>query len=93
MQNVMAQSANPPTASGSGQANCSHPTQFFDQLIHHPESHDNVTGEPANATFKQQYQLITDYYKPGSNAPILFYQGAETTEFVCLVSATVSSIR
>ncbi|KIY01019.1 uncharacterized protein Z520_03685 [Fonsecaea multimorphosa CBS 102226] len=62
------------TAFGQTGVNCTHPTAFYDQTIDH-----NATK---SGTFKQQYQLILDYYKPGG--PILFMQGAETANLSCL---------
>ena len=56
--------------------NCAHKTQFFDQKIDHQTQSNN-------ATFKQQYQLIDDYFNPGG--PILFYQGGETVDMLCMV--------
>ena len=55
-------------------ANCTHPTQFFDQKI------DHALGN--SSTFPQQFQVISDYYNPGG--PILFYQGAENSVMTCL---------
>lgn len=34
-------------------------------------------------TFQQEVQVITKYFKPGG--PILLFQGAETTEIICVV--------
>ncbi|KIW24343.1 uncharacterized protein PV07_10062 [Cladophialophora immunda] len=62
------------TAFGLTGVNCTHPTAFYDQTIDH-----NATK---SGTFKQQYQLIMDHYKPGG--PILFFQGAETANISCL---------
>ncbi|OAL38393.1 hypothetical protein AYO20_02452 [Fonsecaea nubica] len=62
------------TAFGQTGVNCTHPTAFYDQKIDH-----NATK---SGTFRQQYQLIMDYYKPGG--PILFLQGAETANLSCL---------
>lgn len=55
--------------------NCSYSnTKFWDQRLDHWGN---------NGTFKQQYQVIDDFYKPGG--PILFYQGAENNKISCLV--------
>ncbi|OAP56338.1 hypothetical protein AYL99_09517 [Fonsecaea erecta] len=61
-------------ASGQTGVSCTHPTAFYDQIIDH-----NAT---TSGTFKQQYQFIMDYYKPGG--PILFFQGAETANISCV---------
>jgi hypothetical protein len=65
--------------------NCTTPTKYFRQLVNHPKKdgdyksmQDALTG---TNTFLQQYQMITDYFKPGG--PIIFYQGAEGPE-TCL---------
>ncbi|KAI1376539.1 hypothetical protein F4677DRAFT_459707 [Hypoxylon crocopeplum] len=44
-------------------------TQHFTQKVNH-------TIDTSSATFKQRYQLITQYFEPGG--PILFVQSAET---------------
>lgn len=69
--------------SASFLANCSHPTSLYTQKV----NHDSVSG--ANGTFQQQYQMISDFYRPGG--PILFYQGAENAEFVCLENLILPS--
>lgn len=51
-------------------------TQFREQKVDH-------FGK-SKKTFKQQYQIIDDFYKAGG--PILFYQGAENDQISCLVS-------
>ena len=56
--------------------NCTHPTEFYTQKVDH---FDNLSTE----TFQQQYQVISDYFKPG--APILYYQGAENARMGCSV--------
>ncbi|KAF2739641.1 hypothetical protein EJ04DRAFT_572801 [Polyplosphaeria fusca] len=48
--------------------------QLYDQKIDHAGNH--------NGTFKQQYQLTQDYYKPGG--PLIMYQGAENGYFSCM---------
>jgi hypothetical protein len=53
-------------------------TQFREQKVDH-------FGKSMK-TFKQQYQIIDDFYKSGG--PILFYQGAENDRISCLVSTT-----
>jgi hypothetical protein len=63
------------TATALAGINCTHPTAFYDQVINH--------SDPHSGTFKQQYQIIMDHYKPGG--PILFMQGAETANLACLV--------
>ena len=66
-----------PFAQSSYSLNCPlSNTEFLDQKIDHFGKHQG--------TFKQQYQVIDEFYKPGG--PILFYQGAENGEMVCLVS-------
>lgn len=70
-------------ALGQTGTQCSHPTMFYDQRVNH--------SDPDSGTFKQQYQLVLDYYKPGG--PILFYQGAETTNLSCVVRIRVTAIR
>lgn len=50
-------------------------TQFLTQPIDH--------SNPQLGTFQQQYQLVTEFYKPGG--PILFYQGEETPDMTCAV--------
>ncbi|KAI1385661.1 serine carboxypeptidase S28-domain-containing protein [Hypoxylon trugodes] len=64
--------SNQPTGNPSG---CNHTTHFFPQKLYH------TGNSSSNKTFLQQYQLITDFYRPGG--PILFYQGAETAAFIC----------
>lgn len=60
-------------------------SSFFTQLV----DHNDTTS--SNATFLQQYELITEYYAPGG--PILFYQGAEESNMTCLVgSRTIFSV-
>lgn len=60
-------------------ANCTYPTRYFRQLVDHSKNEGdyilNGIDSSKSATFLQQYQMITDYFKPGG--PILFYQGAE----------------
>ena len=58
------------------QANCTHPTAFYAQKVDHFD-------ELSTKTFQQQYQVISDYFKPGG--PILYYQGAENARINCLV--------
>jgi len=57
-------------------------TQFREQKVDH-------FGKSLK-TFKQQYQIIDDFYKAGG--PILFYQGAENDQISCLVSTKVLSL-
>ncbi|EXJ67223.1 uncharacterized protein A1O5_09870 [Cladophialophora psammophila CBS 110553] len=54
--------------------NCTTLTKFFGQPIDH--------AKPNSGTFQQQYQVLSDHFKPG--APILYYQQAETSIFACL---------
>ena len=56
--------------------------EFFDQQIDHFGQH--------NGTFKQRYNLITEFFKPGG--PILFFQGEESTELDCVVRSTIPKI-
>ncbi|KAI1412085.1 peptidase S28 [Hypoxylon sp. FL1857] len=68
-----------PTGNPSG---CNQTTHFFPQkLYHNGNSSLSGAGKGGNNTFLQQYQIITDFYRPGG--PILFSQGAET-DFECL---------
>lgn len=53
-------------------------TQFFDQKVDHKSGYNSGSSP----TFKQQYQVISDYYKPGG--PIFFYQGAESPALLCV---------
>ena len=55
---------------------CEHPTAFFRQFV------DHGLNTTLNNTFLQQYQIISDYWKP--DGPILFYQGAENPNILCL---------
>ena len=64
--------------------NCTVPTKYFRQLVNHPKNGGYTPREDESTetdTFLQQYQMITDYFKPGG--PIIFYQGAEGPE-TCL---------
>ncbi|KAI1459646.1 serine carboxypeptidase S28-domain-containing protein [Annulohypoxylon moriforme] len=64
-------------------AKCNHTSHFFPQKIYH-KANSSATGvavAQGNNTFLQQYQIITDFYRPGG--PILLYQGAETP-FQCM---------
>lgn len=61
---------------------CKHPTKFYDQRVNH--------SDPDSGTFKQQYQLMLDYHQPGG--PILFYQGAETSNLSCVVRLRFAAI-
>ncbi|KAF2120399.1 peptidase S28 [Lophiotrema nucula] len=54
-------------------SNCTTPTKFFKQLVHHDSS--------SNETFLQQYQVIDQFFKP--RGPILYYQGQESDYFPC----------
>jgi hypothetical protein len=68
-----------PFAWGQGQANsapmCNPPTQFFDQIIDHGSRAVDA------ATFKQQYQLITDNWQTGG--PILLYISPQRDSMAC----------
>ncbi|KAJ9604009.1 hypothetical protein H2200_011531 [Cladophialophora chaetospira] len=57
---------------GATTGNCS--TQFFNQAVDH--------GSTKAGTFGQQYEILTDHFKPGG--PILFWQQAETSSFGCM---------
>lgn len=72
-----------PASAQSNQPNCSHPTAFLQQQV------DPSTN--SRETFGQQYQVIDDYFKPGG--PILFYQGAETAVFACIVSLCLKRVK
>ncbi|KAK5241288.1 hypothetical protein LTS06_012156, partial [Exophiala xenobiotica] len=48
--------------------------QFFTQSIDHFGQH--------NGTFRQKYNMVTDFFKPGG--PIFFYQGEEQTYLDCV---------
>ncbi|KAE8446449.1 hypothetical protein EG329_011912 [Mollisiaceae sp. DMI_Dod_QoI] len=50
--------------------------EFFDQQIDHFGQY--------NGTFKQRYNLVTRFFKPGG--PILFFQGEESSELDCVNS-------
>lgn len=63
-------------AFGRSGDNCSPATKTFEQKVDH-------IGD-SNEVFQQQYQVIDEYFHPGG--PILFYQGGETTDMICLVS-------
>lgn len=52
-----------------------YPTAWFTQKLDHADSQSTVT-------FQQRYQLDTTSFKPGG--PILFYQGAESSSFLCI---------
>jgi hypothetical protein len=52
--------------------------QYYDQKIDHFGKY--------NGTFKQKYNLVTEFFKPGG--PILFFQGEEGTSLDCVVSFT-----
>ena len=52
-----------------------YPIEFFVQKLDHADN-------SSTTTFQQRYQLDTSRFKPGG--PILFYQGAESTEFFCI---------
>ncbi|XDG05311.1 hypothetical protein ABKA04_004926 [Annulohypoxylon sp. FPYF3050] len=62
---------------------CNQTTYYFPQKIYH-NTNSSASGatNQGNNTFLQQYQIISDFYRPGG--PILFIQGAETPEFECL---------
>lgn len=63
--------------------NCTYPSKMFRQLVNHPTSAFNFSGQGHHhvqdsgdtKTFLQQYKVIDDYFKPGG--PIMFFQGAE----------------
>ena len=63
--------------------NCTYPSKMFRQLVNHPTSASNFSGQGHDheqdsgdtKTFLQQYKVIDDYFKPGG--PIMFFQGAE----------------
>ena len=61
-------------AVGKSGDNCSPVTKFFNQNVDH--------FGPSNQLFPQQYQILDTYFKPGG--PILFYQGGETVDMICL---------
>ncbi|KAI1088007.1 peptidase S28 [Rostrohypoxylon terebratum] len=62
---------------------CNQITYYFPQKIYHnTNSSASAASHQGNNTFLQQYQIVTDFYRPGG--PILFVQGAETAEFECL---------
>lgn len=62
---------------------CNQTTYYFPQKIYHKtNSSTSGASSQGNNTFLQQYQIVSDFYRPGG--PILFIQGAETLEFECL---------
>ena len=69
------QALNISTGNPSG---CGNNTSFFLQPVDHA-TYDGSVG--ANSTFLQQFEVITDYFKPGG--PIIFFQGTENANFVC----------
>ena len=70
----------PPATPMAG--NCTPSTEYFDQVIDH-----SVDG---SKTFKQQYQIIDKYFKPGG--PIFFYQNGENAQIRCLVCLANSAL-
>lgn len=67
-------------AFGRSGDNCSPATKTFKQKV----DHIGDSGE----VFQQQYQVIDEYFHPGG--PIIFYQGGEATDMICLVSHSQS---
>ncbi|KUJ08199.1 uncharacterized protein LY89DRAFT_337845 [Mollisia scopiformis] len=67
------------TRSSSNSSDCTF--DFFDQQIDHFGQY--------NGTFKQRYNIITEFFKPGG--PIFFFQGEESTELDCVNSTVYSS--
>jgi dipeptidyl-peptidase-2/lysosomal Pro-X carboxypeptidase len=61
-------------ALGKSGNDCSPATKFFEQNVDH--------YGPRYQLFPQQYQILDTYFKPGG--PILFYQGGETADMICL---------
>jgi hypothetical protein len=57
--------------------------QFYDQQIDHFGQY--------NGTFKQRYNLITKFFKPGG--PILYFQGEESISLDCVVSSLFPKIK
>ncbi|KAJ4487645.1 serine carboxypeptidase S28-domain-containing protein, partial [Lentinula aciculospora] len=71
--NSVSQETNSSTSSdGSSIGDCT--PQVFNQPVDH-------SGSNSNATFSQRYSISTEYYQPGG--AIIFYQGAENSEFLC----------
>ncbi|KAJ3821069.1 serine carboxypeptidase S28-domain-containing protein [Lentinula raphanica] len=66
--------ANSTTSTGSSTVIGDCTPQLFDQPLDH-------SGSLSNATFSQRYWISTEFYQPGG--PIIFYQGAENSQFLC----------
>jgi Serine carboxypeptidase S28 len=58
---------------------CANGTKYFLQPIDHA-TYNGTVG--STSTFHQQFEVIDTYFKPGG--PIIFYQGTENANIVCL---------